>query len=96
MLPDQLDQVDAWIDEGLLNGEQLNAADFQIASNVAALLHSEDLWPYVEGRPAAALARRVMPRHAGPHVRAAPPEWLAAPGSRHSPPATATPRRAAR
>ena len=32
LLPERLDQIDAWIEGGLLNGPELNAADFQIAS----------------------------------------------------------------
>jgi glutathione S-transferase len=75
-LPERLDQIDAWLAEGLIGGEQLNAADFQIAVNVSALLLSDDLRPFVEQRPCAAYARRVAPDYAG-HLRAVlPPEWL--------------------
>jgi glutathione S-transferase len=77
LLPERLRRIDAWIEQGVLDGEQLNAADFQIGPTVAALLRSEDLWPYVEGRPAAALARRVLPAGVDPCVRVAPREWLA-------------------
>jgi len=56
LLSERLDQVDAWIAEGRLGGAELNAADFQIAVNVSALLCSEDLAPLIVGRPAAALA----------------------------------------
>ena len=31
VLPERLDQIDAWLEQGVLGGEQLNAADFQIA-----------------------------------------------------------------
>jgi len=75
MLPERLSRIDAWIERGVLNGPQLNAADFQIAPPVSSLLSSEDLWPHVEGRPAEALARRVLPCAPGPRVRLAPPEW---------------------
>ena len=30
-LPARLDEIDAWIAEGVLGGDELNAADFQIA-----------------------------------------------------------------
>ena len=76
LLAERLDQIDAWIDEGLLNGPELNAADFQIAANVAGLLLVDDLRPFIEGRPAGAHARRVAPGyvgHAGPCI---PAEWL--------------------
>jgi glutathione S-transferase len=76
LLPERLDQVDAWIEEGLLNGPELNAADFQIAVNVSALMLSDDTRPFIEGRPAAALARRVAPDYEG-HLHACiPHEWL--------------------
>ncbi|CAN5186817.1 hypothetical protein BH20ACT16_BH20ACT16_06720 [soil metagenome] len=77
LLPERLDQIDAWIAEGLLNGRQLNAADFQIAVNVSALMLSDDLRPYIEGRPAAALARRVAPDYVGHLGPIVPDEWMA-------------------
>lgn len=77
LLPQRLDQIDAWIAEGLLNGPELNAADFQIAVNVSGMLLSVDLAPFIEGRPAAALARRVAPDYAGHLGPVMPDEWLA-------------------
>ncbi|MBW3652421.1 MAG: hypothetical protein KY433_02285 [Actinobacteria bacterium] len=76
LLPERLDQIDRWIAEGLLDGEELNAADFQIAVNVSAMLLSEDLAPFIEGRPAAALARRVAPDYAGHLGPILPDEWM--------------------
>ncbi len=77
LLPERLDQIDAWIAAGLLGGEELNAADFQIAPNVSALLLAEDLAPFIRGRPAEALARRVAPGYVGHVARGvAPAEWL--------------------
>jgi glutathione S-transferase len=76
LLPERLDQVDAWIAEGVLDGEELNAADYQIGVNVRALLFSEDLAPYVVGRPAEAFARRVAPDYPGDLPAVLPPEWL--------------------
>ncbi len=63
-------------DGGVIGGEQLNAADFQIAVNVSALLLSDDLTPFVEGRPAAALARRVLPDYVGHIGPIVPEEWM--------------------
>jgi glutathione S-transferase len=77
LLPERLDQIDAWIAEGILGGPALNAADFQIAPNLSALLLAEDLAPYVHGRPAEALARRVAPGYVGHVARGvAPADWL--------------------
>jgi hypothetical protein len=44
--------------------------------NVSALLCFEDLAPLIEGRPAAALARRVAPEYGGHIGRVLPSEWL--------------------
>jgi glutathione S-transferase len=60
-LPARLEQIDAWINEGLLNGSELNAADFQIAPSIALLLRFEELAPLIDQRPAAHLARRLVP-----------------------------------
>ena len=75
-LPAQLDEIDAWIADGILGGDALNAADFQIAPNVAWLPGFEDLAPLVAGRPALAHAERVAGRSES-HVAAAfPRDWL--------------------
>lgn len=77
LLPARLDQIDAWIADGLLDGAQLNAADFQIGVNVSALMLSDDFRPYIEGRPAARLARRVAPDYVGHLGPIVPDEWMA-------------------
>jgi len=56
-----LDKVDAWIGEGVLGGEALNAADFMIAPSVALIMYRRDLGPEIEARPAGRLAERVLP-----------------------------------
>ena len=49
-LPGMLDRVDGWIETGLLNGDELNAADFVIASEPgAALLPAATLCPRSSG-----------------------------------------------
>jgi glutathione S-transferase len=60
-LPGMLDRIDAWIEQGVLNGEQLNAADYMIASSVAMLMYRTDLEPEIASRPAGGLADRVLP-----------------------------------
>lgn len=77
LLPERLDQIDAWIADGLLGGEELNAADFQIAVNLSALLMSEDVAPFIAGRPAEAYAKRVAPDYKGHLGKVLPPQWLA-------------------
>ncbi|MDQ3677635.1 MAG: glutathione S-transferase N-terminal domain-containing protein [Actinomycetota bacterium] len=76
-LPARLDQIDAWIEQGLLNGSECNAADFQIAPNLSLLMCFEDLASLVEGRPAARLAQRLAPEFPGEIRAVLPPAWLA-------------------
>lgn len=60
-----LGRVEGWIDAGVLDGEELNAADFQIGASVRLLLTFQDLRPLIEHRPACRLARRAVPRYRG-------------------------------
>jgi glutathione S-transferase len=60
-LPRMLDRIDSWIEAGVLNGDELNAADYMIASSVALLMYRGDLEPEIKSRPAGALADRVLP-----------------------------------
>ncbi len=75
-LPGMLKRVDDWIEAGVLGGEQLNAADFQIAPSLRLIMSLDDLRPAVEGRPAAALAVRVAPDYPGHTPPVLPPAWL--------------------
>jgi glutathione S-transferase len=76
-LPTLLDRVDELIAEGTIGGDEPNAADFQIGTTVRTLLGFPELRSMVEGRPAAAHARRILPAY--PDLPASfPPEWLAA------------------
>jgi glutathione S-transferase len=75
-LPALLQKVDDLIAAGVLNGEQLNAADFQIAPSIGLALTLEDLRPAIEGRPAGALAQRVVPNYPGKAPPILPPAWL--------------------
>ena len=63
-LPAMLDRIDAWIADGVLNGEQLNAADFMVAPSLALILYREDVQPLFEGRPALELVDRLLPEPA--------------------------------
>jgi glutathione S-transferase len=59
-----LDRIDAWIADGVLGGEQLNAADFMVAPSLALILYRPDLTPMFEGRPALELVDRLLPEPA--------------------------------
>jgi glutathione S-transferase len=78
-LPELLAQIEAWIAEGLLDQEELNAADFEIGPNVRSFLAFADLAPLVERHPAAAAhALRVLPEFPGRFPRVLPAEWFGA------------------
>jgi len=75
-LPGQLERIDHWIEEGLLGGEQPNAADLQIGSTVRLLLSIGDTRPLVESRPAAQLTRYFPPMVGDIEAGVLPAEWL--------------------
>ena len=75
-LGSMLDQVDAWIEAGVIGGEQLNAADFQIGPSLRLAMTMQDLRPMIESRPAGQLALRVQPEIAGDFPPVFPPAWL--------------------
>jgi hypothetical protein len=64
VLPGMLDRIDAWIEDGLLNGEDLYAADFMIVTSLALLCYRPDLLSELEQRPAIRLIDRVLPEPA--------------------------------
>ena len=57
-----LDRVDAWIAEGVLNGEQLHSADFAVASSLALVEYIRALQPELQRRPLWDLLERVFSR----------------------------------
>jgi glutathione S-transferase len=59
-----LDTVDAWIEEGVLNGEELRSPDFAVASSLALFEYIVALQPELQRRPAMALLDRVFSRSA--------------------------------
>jgi glutathione S-transferase len=63
-LPSLLDRVDELIADGILNGPDLNAADFMVAPSLALMLYRPDVLPLIEGRPALELVDRVLPEPA--------------------------------
>lgn len=64
-LPAIFDRVDQLIAEGVLDGDHLNVADFQIGTSIRLLMTFEDLRPLLEGRPAGRHALRVAPDFPG-------------------------------
>jgi glutathione S-transferase len=75
-LPGLLDRVDALLESGTLGGEDLNAADYQIATSIRLLLCFDDLRSDIERRPAGPYARRVVPEFPGRVAQVIPRSWL--------------------
>jgi glutathione S-transferase len=80
-LDSMLARVDEWIATGVLDGDELNAADFQIGASLRLLLTFEDLRPSIEFRPAGRLARRAVPGYPGDTPPVFPSAWLEPPRS---------------
>jgi glutathione S-transferase len=76
-LPSQLARIDGWIEEGLIGGEQANAADLQIGATIRLLMTIRDLRPLVEDRPARRLVRYFPPLVGSVDAGALPAEWRA-------------------
>ena len=76
-VPEVLDHVDELIGAGVIGGEEPNAADFQIATSVRALLTVQDLRSATDGRPAARLAIKFLPELGNDFPSGLlPAEWL--------------------
>jgi glutathione S-transferase len=76
-LPAQLDRVDALLADGVIGGEQVNAADFQVATCVRLAMCFDQLRERIAARPAGAHALRVCPDYPGRVGPVVPEEWLA-------------------
>lgn len=75
-LPGMLKRIDDWCEEGILNGEDPNAGDFQIAPSLRLLMTLDDLRDLIAGRPAGQLAMRIVPDYPGQAPPILPPAWL--------------------
>lgn len=75
-LDSMLQQVDEWIAAGVLDGEELNAADFQIGASVRLAMTLQDLRRLIGDRPAGRLARRAVPHFPGDTPPVLQPAWL--------------------
>src|SRR5918999_5253519 len=62
-LPGHLDHIEQLIADGVIGTPEPNAADFQIATTLRAMLAFEDYEPLLSGRPIEQLARRILPEY---------------------------------
>jgi glutathione S-transferase len=80
-LPAQLEHIDAWISDGVLGGDQANAADLQIGSSIRLMMTLADVRPIIEGPPAhraLSLTRWFEPQAGEAPSGTLPAEWLPA------------------
>jgi glutathione S-transferase len=78
LVPEVIEHVDELIAKGVIGGDQPNAADFQIATSLRALLTVQDLRPAWEAHAAAELAMRLVPEFGADFPAGLlPAEWLA-------------------
>lgn len=75
-LPGILQRIDDWIAEGVLGGDQPNAADLQIATSVRLLMTLQDVRAAIAARPAGDLAMRIDPDYPGDAPPVLPHSWL--------------------
>jgi glutathione S-transferase len=76
-LPRHADRIDGWIEDGTLGGDAVNAADLQIGAGMRLLLTLADVRELLDGRPAAAHARRWFPVFPGDVAAGAlPAAWV--------------------
>jgi glutathione S-transferase len=83
-LPAQLDHIDAWIADGVLGGDQPNAADLQIGSSIRLLMTLADVRPLIEGppaRPALGLTRWFEPQAGEAPAGTLPADWFPTPAA---------------
>ena len=78
-LPAQLARIDGWIADGLLGGEQPNAADLQIGSTVRLLRTVAAVRPTIDAYAAAALVRYFPPTTCEVPPGTLPSAWIAPP-----------------
>jgi glutathione S-transferase len=73
----QLQRIDGWIADGLLGGEQPNAADLQIGSTIRLLRTVADVRPAIDAHTAAELARYFPPTIGEVPPGTLPAAWVA-------------------
>jgi glutathione S-transferase len=79
-LPAKIAHIEALAEQGVLDGEQPNAADLQIAATIRVLLPLGDLAALFEGSAAERIALRFFPSYPGSVPQGAyPAGWVPAP-----------------
>jgi glutathione S-transferase len=78
-LPQKLAHIEALAEQGVIDGEQPNAADLQIGATIRVLLPISDLRPLLAGTAAERIALRFFPKYPGNvPAEAYPAGWVPA------------------
>ena len=75
-LPGLLDHVDELLAQGVIGGDEPNAADYQIAPSVRLLMAFDQLRPLIDARPSGAWAERLVPDPGGRFPSGLPAEGI--------------------
>jgi glutathione S-transferase len=75
-LPALLDHVDELIEQGVIGGDEPNAADYQIATSIRLLMAFDQLRPLIDARPAGPWANNIAPDPGGRFPSGLPAEWI--------------------
>jgi glutathione S-transferase len=76
-LPGHFDKIEAWMDEGVLDGDSPNAADLQIGAAIRLLGTFGDLEPMLAGRRCVSLGRNgFAPSPGGIPAGTLPADWV--------------------
>ncbi len=79
-LPEKLAHIDALAEQGVIDGDEPNAADFQIGATIRVLMLCGDLRPLIAGRAGERIAMRWFPNYAGEIPAGAfPAGWVPTP-----------------
>lgn len=83
-LPEQIDQIDSWIEQGLIGGATPNAADLAVLSSVWLLRSFSDLREMLDSRPAGRRTRELFGEAPGNvPAQSFPAAWLTAVNAAH-------------
>jgi glutathione S-transferase len=75
-LPALLDHVDELLAQGVIGGDEPNAADYQIAPSVRLLMAFDQLRPMIDARPAGPWAQKIAADPGGRFPSGLPEEWI--------------------
>lgn len=76
-IDETIERIEGYAQEGVIDGDEPTAADFQIAASARLLMTIGDLGPILEGSAARRIATRYFPEYDGDIPAGAfPPNWI--------------------